>query len=163
MPLIFYFVQKTKWLFCFVLLKTVSLHGKFPGDAQGRPYFIYIIKRSINLFVTAFAALSVFGTPSTDALNGISVMFQTIVTEIGSNGNFNGMTTYTCPFTAAYFIYYRLLLFTGDAGCGVNLVVGDETREVNVYTYCCALVSKCLLNCFINISLSCVLFYSIQL
>ena len=83
-----------------------------------------------NLWVAAFAALSVFGTEQINLDGGVRVPFLNEVTEIGSQGNFDGQN-YTCPITANYFIYYRLVMdFFGDPPCGIDLVVGGE-RQVN--------------------------------
>ena len=89
-----------------------------------------VVKRSLNLWVAAFAALSVFGTEQINLDGGVRVPFLNEVTEIGSQGNFDGQN-YTCPITANYFIYYRLVMdFFGDPPCGIDLVVGGE-RQVN--------------------------------
>ena len=91
--------------------------------AIGYAHYFCFVKRSLNLWVAAFAALSAFETQQADLVDGDSVTFDTFATETGSTGNFDGMA-YTCPSTAFYFVYYRLLLRVFDPPCGVNLVVG---------------------------------------
>ena len=88
-------------------------------------------KRLFFLWVVAFAAISVFGAVAGEVQDSTEVTFsQTDVTEIGSSGNFDG-TFYTCPITASYFIYYRLLLNVELPSCRIILVVGSVFRQVS--------------------------------
>ena len=89
-------------------------------------------------------ALSVFETQqSTNPLvNGALVEFETVETEIGSTGNFDG-SSYECPISGFYFIYYRLLLDVFDPSCGVNLNVGADVIEVNLYAFALSHQNMC--------------------
>ena len=84
------------------------------------------------VFVVAFAALSAFDTSTQFPDTGEVVEFNDVVTEVGATTNFTG-STFTCPSTAFYLVYYSLIIRSTDFSgpCRIDLNVGNEIREVS--------------------------------
>ena len=130
------------------LLFLVSLYVNHSGwPTYKYSYFVCFCL----FFIVAFAAVSAFVTED-DQFPGIGelIVFQEVFTDVGATPSFNG-STFTCPATAFYFVYHRLnIRSTGDSLCRVNLVVGDDIRQVSFNMHFYSKAWKFCYKCFIG-------------